>query len=277
MARIYRDIFVNTPVFSDFYFYNIGHENCRSKHEYGPNIREKYIIHYIVNGQGTYKVKDQIFHLKKGQFFIIRPNDIIHYQADDKNPWEYYWLGIGGSKIEDILTSCNIHPHSYVGQIKQSNKQIKYLFELLMKSKHFDYLKLLEIYTVFFQLINSLEGEKNFTLPNLSKMTKKRYSKSFILYVQNSYHLSSLSIYHIANSMSLNPSYLSQVIKEELGVTPISYLKGFRLHKASILLEMGNHTVSETAKQVGYDNEQSFSRAFKQRFGVPPSRYKGNH
>ncbi|MGX6969835.1 AraC family transcriptional regulator [Vagococcus bubulae] len=275
--RKYRDIFFNEEIFSELLFLNVGHETCLPKHSYGPKIREHYVIHYIIKGKGIFKINGKTYHLKEKNFFLIRPNELSYYEADAEEPWEYYWLGFNGSRVEEILLSRFIDQFTDTGMFHSKGNNLNFKFEDLLNSNPFDYSKMLFRYSIFFDLIRMVNGGIPSTKYYEGISMKKMYSKTFMLYIQNSYHLKELTISSIANSMNLNPSYLSQIIKEELGITPIGYLKEYRLQKASVLLELGNITVTEVADLVGYESVPSFSRAFKKLFGQAPSVYKGQH
>ncbi|PPE80657.1 cupin [Kaistia algarum] len=58
----------------------------------------------------------------------------------------------------------------------------------------------------------------------------------------------------------------SQLVKEG----PLSYQTRWRLTLAHGLLRQANARVGDVARQVGYNSEAAFSRAFKSQFGVPP-------
>lgn len=277
--RDYRDVFRSNEIFSDIYFYNVGHERCQEKHSYGPNVRQDYIIHCIMKGTGVYHVGDESYTLSEGQFFLIRPNEKVYYEADETDPWEYYWLGFNGNKVKELMHLQNITDETYMGKFDDINGKVREWFEYLINANHFDSQEKMTIYGTFFTLFGCVNGI-NTSNPNLSKHSQKRkklYSDTFMLYVNNSYHLHDLSIRGISESMNLSPAYLSQVIKKEMGVSPMSYLKEVRLHKASVILESSQHNVQEVAMMVGYDNLASFSRAFKERFGIAPSKYKGQN
>ncbi|OTN89561.1 hypothetical protein A5819_002059 [Enterococcus sp. 7E2_DIV0204] len=272
--RNYRDIFVKEQFFSDFYFFNIGHELCESRHHHGPTMREEHVVHYIVSGQGAYEVNGIKYRLEAGNFFIIKPNEMTFYQADAKDPWEYYWFGFSGAMVKELLYSNGIGSSDYVGKVEQT-QGVKKLFEEIMTSNMFDDREKLINQARFLTLFSGFKLQEKTIHSSILESRKQKYSESFLLYVKNNYYREELSISEIGHSMGLNSSYLSQVIKGEIGFSPMGYLKEFRLQKASILMETTNLPITEVALAVGYKSSQTFSRAFKNQFGCSPSNFSG--
>ncbi len=83
-----------------------------------------------------------------------------------------------------------------------------------------------------------------------------------------------LSLNVIASELGMSVSYLSELIKKELGVNYTVYLRALRVDRAKQLLKQGV-SVEETARRVGYDSKYSFLRNFKAQEGVTPSEYRG--
>ena len=77
-----------------------GIEVCKSSHSFGPAIREQYIIHYILDGKGIYKVGDKVYNLEKNQGFLICPGDLTYYETENDDPWTYIWVAFNGIKSE---------------------------------------------------------------------------------------------------------------------------------------------------------------------------------
>lgn len=74
---------------------------------------------------------------------------------------------------------------------------------------------------------------------------------------------------HVAGmSRSSFAERFSTLVKEP----PLSYQSRWRLTLAHTLLRQGDVRVSDVARQVGYDSEAAFSRAFKAQFGLAPIR-----
>ena len=73
--------------FRDLYLCFCGVSECEPCHSFGPAVRPSYILHYILSGKGMYKVGDRKYKLMEGQGFLIEPEAVTFYQADEKEPW----------------------------------------------------------------------------------------------------------------------------------------------------------------------------------------------
>ena len=87
--------------------YNVGFQKCDPLYQWGPGIRDHYLIHYIISGSGTYIVGKQQYHLQSGDTFLVYPNTEVTYFADREDPWEYCWVGFTGSDASIILNATD--------------------------------------------------------------------------------------------------------------------------------------------------------------------------
>jgi AraC-like DNA-binding protein len=62
-------------------------------------------------------------------------------------------------------------------------------------------------------------------------------------------------------------SLLDERFRKELGMPPIRYLTGWRMHLAQDLLTSTDLGVASIARRIGYESEEAFSRAFKRMHG----------
>ncbi|OUL07620.1 hypothetical protein B0533_12745 [Sedimentibacter sp. SX930] len=271
--KLLKDLFFKEYYFSDFYFFNVGYEKCQSGHRFGPSLRDNYIVHFVISGKGRYTVNDTTHHLGAGDFFLIRPNELVDYEADAQDPWEYYWIGFSGTKVKEILHTNGIGAKDYIGQVG-AQKGLQGKFAHFMESDFFDDAKKLANQALFYDIFSFFKIHNENMEMGVPVSRTKKYSEAFLLYVENNYYREDLAIEEIAKSMYLHPSYFSQVIKEELGLTALKYLNLYRMNKASQLLKTTELSVEEIASAVGYQNRHSFTRAFKNRFQSSPTRYK---
>lgn len=82
----------------------------------------------------------------------------------------------------------------------------------------------------------------------------------------------SLSV--LAEEFHLNPQYISQLFKNEIGVGFLAYLTNIRMEKAKKLLLSTSFSVAEIAEQAGYGDYRVFTKVFKKTEGITPSQYR---
>ena len=62
--------------------YNVGYQLCDAGYQWGPGIRDHYLIHYIISGKGTYEVHHEVHSLSAGDAFLVYPNTEVIYRAE---------------------------------------------------------------------------------------------------------------------------------------------------------------------------------------------------
>lgn len=90
--------------------------------------------------------------------------------------------------------------------------------------------------------------------------------------IEYSLHDETLSVERIAKESGMSESSLLRKFKSCFGVTPYSYIKDRRLENAYNLIKVNKLNVSEACMTVGYSDFASFSKSFKSKFGILPSR-----
>lgn len=82
----------------------------------------------------------------------------------------------------------------------------------------------------------------------------------------------SLSV--LAEEFHLNPQYISQLFKSEIGVNFLAYLTNVRMEHAKKLLLTTSFSIAEVSEQSGYGDYRVFTKVFKKTEGVTPSQYR---
>jgi AraC-like DNA-binding protein len=78
----------------------------------------------------------------------------------------------------------------------------------------------------------------------------------------------------VAWQLGLSRSHFRFLFKEVTGLPFKRYLTEFRLTKARVLLEESALAVKAVARRVGYSDVNTFQRAYRAYFGVPPSAHR---
>jgi signal transduction histidine kinase/AraC-like DNA-binding protein/ABC-type sugar transport system substrate-binding protein len=78
----------------------------------------------------------------------------------------------------------------------------------------------------------------------------------------------------IADAVGVSKNYLSEIFRQELGLSPWDCLTRLRLQKAKELLHTTGDSITSVAAQIGFDDSAYFSRVFRKNIGMPPQEYR---
>ena len=86
--------------------------------------------------------------------------------------------------------------------------------------------------------------------------------------------LDQITLKEAAESIHINPSYLSQLFKQQLNKKFVDYITELRIEESKRLLQNTTLRMSEIAERVGYSDLAYFSNNFKRIVGSSPSEYR---
>lgn len=264
-------------IFSNEFFQNIdatvytcGYESCEPKHSYGPAVRSGYLIHYVIKGRGIFKTDGKIYRLKEGDAFLIIPGTLIYYEADARDPWTYTWIGFQGAKVGQYLgrTSLLDHPVFHYGR----DDRIRLCHEKMYEANQFPHNKDLLMTSILYEYLFMLT--QKFPRENLSVQERKEtYVEEALKYIEAN-HSRRINVNDIADSLSIDRSYLFRLFKNTTGISLKNYLLNYRIKTASDLLAHTDHPISVVARSVGYEDALYFSRLFRSKKGMTPTQYR---
>ena len=123
-----------------------------------------------------------------------------------------------------------------------------------------------------FTLENKADSEEDNTNIKISE-SDLNWLKEFEDYILSNLGDENLSISSITKEFVMSESTLLRKLKKLTGLTPKKYIQEIRLNRAKELIEKKSFkTISEIGYHVGYRDSTSFSRSFKSRFGISPSK-----
>jgi AraC-like DNA-binding protein len=251
---------------------NSGSQRCQPGHTWGFAMRGHYLIHLVTAGKGTYKTGDLSFSLGVGDVFLIHPGTLAYYQADDNEPWEYYWVGFWGSDAQNLLNLCgfkntlviNLLPHAH-----RLRAEISSIHSLRGR----DIASEVRMTGALYLFLSSL-----ITL-NMDAHPKRIYTTPLEQAVQyiNGNFCEQINVQDIARHAGVSRSQLYRLFMQGPGISPIEYLLKKRIAEACRLFSAHNLSVSEAALSVGFSDPLYFSRVFKKLNGVNPSTFRQNN
>lgn len=250
--------------------YNVGFEKCTPGYQWGPGIRDHYLIHYIISGRGFYLVNGKSYCLNPGDSFLVYPNTEISYTADMKSPWEYAWVGFTGSDAPIILNATDFSKNTPVisGGIpgESIHRQILHIYDARGNSLEHAVEMTGRLYTMLSLFMQNSSRKK-------TADTASSYVQKSIEFITANYSYN-ITVEDIADYVGLSRSHLFRSFQNVLKVSPKEYLTSFRMKQACYLLEHSRLSITAIANSVGFDNSLYFSKVFRQEKGMPPREYR---
>lgn len=137
-------------------------------------------------------------------------------------------------------------------------------------------------------LVKSVLDSSNFTrfqsvsrqvFNKLSKLNPDKSRSSIVSeakkYIENNFTDKNLSVTDIADVLGITPQHLSKIFKEINGTGVLQFINSCRINEAEkILVNETDMSVKDTAGIIGYYNEVTFIRNFKNITGVSPGKYR---
>ncbi len=250
--------------------FNCGLQSCTSGHSWGPGIRDHFLIHFVVSGKGRYTCGDKTYYLKAGDMFLVKPSQVVHYIADENEPWEYYWVGFNGTYAQKVVSSLPFKDSMPVYTPKDFDSCKEYLYQIYAHSGNSMSHSTAMVGYLYLFLARLIE-ESSLMSPAAS-VTQSSYVIEAIKFIQFNYS-SDISVDDIANAVGISRSHLYRVFVSNLGQSPIDYLTEYRINEACNLIRNTNLSISQIAVSVGFFDQFYFSRVFKKIKKIPPSKY----
>jgi len=260
----------------DLRIWNAG---AKSSRIYGPVIRDHYFIFYLVKGRGMLETDDRTFQLEAGHGFVIPPETVHSYAAAGEKPWTYFWFSFHGLKADQFIRQAGLSYDQPVYAIEDKNNIFHALKKLVDQNLLHDdqpcteitRMKVQALFYLYFAGLIEAANDDGMDVP--TELYYERYIKKATKYIEHNFN-KKIKMADIASCVGLNSSYLGQLFKRQLDVTPQQYLCRFRLEKAIQYMRNPALSIKEISNLVGYEDPYLFSRVFKQTNGVPPSEYR---
>ncbi len=261
----------------ELYLISCGVEPCTPGHSFGPGKRDKYLIHFITSGQGTFYAHGKEYKLHAGQAFIFFPDVTVKYTSDTKDPWTYTWIGFHGTMAETYLRRAGINIDTDVIDLPDDS-DIPGIIQKMLNSNALTYANelfrqayLLELFATLVSYRKDCDSsEPVYTYPS------SIYTEQAVNYITKEY-MNDISVVGISDKIGITRSYLSKCFNSTLKMSPKQFIIKIRMDKACELLQKSNKNITEIAEAVGYSNSLTFSKAFKAYFGISPNEWRKNN
>lgn len=265
--------------FMDLSLLQFGRSACKNGYSFGPAARNHYLFHFILSGKGTLYADNssgttEIYKIHANEGFMLFPDQVTTYIADNDDPWEYIWIEFDGFQAKTAVDKSGLSMDSPVYRSQAPELRELALQEMVYIINNKD--------AASFNLIgHTYLFLDYFTRSAVTPIVKAQqqntasyfYINEAIRFIELNYQ-KDITVEEIAENCGLNRNYFGKKFKECFGKTPQEFLMRFRMAKAIELLEKTHLSIGEISRAVGYNDQLHFSRAFKNTYGISPRQWR---
>lgn len=265
-----------SPVYNGLNVSEFGREyNDSESFQSTLEYRHNHIIHFVIDGSGTFIRDNKEYHLEKGDAFIITPQNLVRYQPDKNSRWGYCWIAFSGTDCQTLFEQCGLQKDLAVFSFDMKDiEPLLTMINTLAKGNPVNkYAFALRTDAMALQVLSNCA----------MKLTTKKDSNSVmsfsiidtaVAYMQANLH-KNVNISDICRELCVSRAYFSTLFKKTLEQSPYQFLQNLRVQRASeLLLADKNLRVYEIAEMVGFSSVAQFCKSFRRHNKFTPSAFR---
>lgn len=276
----------NPQRYGSLLLYQIGDMGCEGGFVLEDHEQRCHEISYIVSGRGVYSTNGAKYDVAKGDVYLNLPGEIHGICADRIDPFRYFYLGFGLDEKASAEQSglagvfggfCGLSvPHA--PDRFDIGAPFVNIFKELMNRNEFSGVViescLRQILVLAFRDFHRA-GATAYS-PQGEMEHAKKLTYEIIHYIDaNLLRIAELT--QISEAFDYSYPYLSHVFSHEAGMSIQDYYNKKRFETAAERLRISEDSVTEVAEKLRFQSIHTFSRAFRQFFGMSPSEYRARN
>ncbi|MGH1831115.1 AraC family transcriptional regulator [Enterococcus gilvus] len=217
------------------------------------------VLQYTLKGTGYFEIDTQRSLQKIGSFFLAEiPSDCRYYGRED---WQFIYLEFSKEILQWFYPTNQVH-HDSSAVFQDTITEI--VTQLQEKSE----VPFFENTHLTYALVLAIKKEL------LSKRMKKYpLAQEIKGYLEQQYQ-EELGLADIEKQFGISKYKAIRVFEKAYALSPMAYLKKYRVKRSLPFLIDGQRTIHEIAQLVGMANGNYFAKVFKAEVGMAPSDYQ---
>lgn len=250
--------------FNDINF-RYAYESTINEADFFKHIHTQYEIIYIVHGNGSFIIENDLYNFSDGTIIIVPPDKYHVMKIASQNLYERYVINFSPELFPKVLTEeqdCNICKIADIADNEMSLFTKIYFYSEHFSPEYFHSLlkSFLNEFLIVFYVETKREVLEKKDLPLLIKKTMEYISDN----INNP-----LNIEDIARHMFVSRSYLNHIFKSFLNTSIMKYVRIRKMCEARKLLKKGINA-TQVASLLGYTNYSTFLRNYRAEFMENP-------
>lgn len=242
----------------------------RSEHA-PPHVHKHFEFILVTEGTLELGIGTEFFHMEKGDFAVVFPGLVHHYQVFEKGRRRSIYLLVDpafiGTVQELAAQQCPADP---VIKAKDQHPDIAYAMKELLREK--DGTGLDDARRILTQLLLA-RARPHYRMIGKSDVGGVDLVYQVVAYMAAHYN-EDLSLPQVAHELGVNQFAVSRVFSHTFHSNFNRYLNKLRLDRASELLLYTDHSITDICYYCGFESQRTFNRAFKERFRESPREFR---
>lgn len=231
-----------------------------------------YVIEYVMEGRGILECGEKVWHIQKGDAYLLQPGCVHKYFSDPLRPWKKIWFNIRGPLPEALCDSYSLRGKFYFPdageEVLEEMEKGMAILQKEEKNPEEHKQKNLALALVFHKLFYLLAA-------SLQKKEKESSEAGKLMreYLEKNWR-KSVTLKDLESLTGYSRAQILRIYKEDWQCTPKEYLFSLRLKNAKLYLENTAEAVKNIAERCGFQDEFYFSNFFKSKMGCSPALYR---
>lgn len=242
---------------------------------------------YVMEGTGVQFVNNQQFNYRKGNLFLLTPQDSYSFDIDQKT--RFFFLRFNESYIKEkpgkdldtvthvayILQNASHRP----GCILKNKADKPFIFSLVnaildeQTRQQIYYTRISE--QIVSTIITVVARNIALKLPKNIKENTGEPILEILNYIQvNIFEPGKLKTKNLSRHFNISTNYLGRYFKTQTGETLQRYITHYKVRLVQTRLLHSDMRMSEIAYELGFTDESHLNRIFKKYNGISPTEFK---
>lgn len=234
-----------------------------------PHLHEAIEIVYVTEGSVELGVGQELYHLEEGDFGIVFPNVIHHYQVFGSGRNRAVYLFAEPTFFSSYLEELqNCFPKIPIIKKNNISPDIEYVVNQLVKQEQYNG----RLAKAYMQIILAHVFTDMEIIPKESVGTDDIIYNA-VEYVAKNFR-DEITLEKMAYDLCVSKYVLSRMFAKTFHCNFNKYVNGIRLSYAQAVLQDSRETITNIALDCGFESQRTFNRVFKERYKMTPREFR---
>ncbi len=242
----------------------------------------------VVDGSALHRVENHEYRIGRGEVFVITPpfsheipetDNLVYYNfifdLDKLLQLDTELRQLPGFQALFILEPFHRYRQNYTSRLLLDESCLAFALSLC-KAMTEEYEARREGYRMVIKsyLLSFITFIARQLVPERESISVKYFQISETVRFMEDHYRERITLCELAKMAFLSERHYARLFQAVYNTSPIEHLIHYRLDKACAMIRTSRLGLSEIASSCGFGDKVSFSRQFRQRFGITPGQFR---